>query len=153
MAVDDLLAQAAQQGWGEERLQVAIADRVGQVRGWLGRRVGRVKGQAGGKQVASFRCGLPACVSQGCPPLLSAIPASDGIPGHARSPAPLSPVPQALYRLKAQLDCLPLDAVAPQPRAAGITISEDTLLPLRGGRAGGCESVGLPAAGVRAQAG
>ena len=60
VAVDDLLAQAAQQGWGEERLQVAIADRVGQVRGWLGRRVGRVKGQAGGKQVASFRCGLPA---------------------------------------------------------------------------------------------
>lgn len=30
--VADLLAAAAQQGWGEAALQVAIADRVGQVR-------------------------------------------------------------------------------------------------------------------------
>ena len=36
---------------------------------------------------------------------------------------------QALCRLKARLDGLPLEEVAPQPRAAAISISEDTLLP------------------------
>jgi hypothetical protein len=30
--VSDLLGTAAQQGWAQERLQAAIADRVGQVR-------------------------------------------------------------------------------------------------------------------------
>lgn len=39
---------------------------------------------------------------------------------------------QALYSLKAQLDDLPLEDVAPQPRQAALTISEDTLLPLIG---------------------
>lgn len=41
---------------------------------------------------------------------------------------------QALYQLKAQLDGLPLEAVAPQRRAARVSISEDTLLPLIGER-------------------
>ncbi|PSC72012.1 phospholipid glycerol acyltransferase family [Micractinium conductrix] len=64
--VADLLAEAEAAAWGEQKLQVAIADRVG----------------------------------------------------------------QALYQLKAQLEGLPLEEVAPQPRAALLTISEDTLLPL-----------------------
>lgn len=37
-----------------------------------------------------------------------------------------------MYSLKARLDGLPLEEVAPQPRAAAISISEDTLLPLIG---------------------
>lgn len=44
--VDDLLAAAADEGWGEQRLHVAIADRVGQV-GAGGAPVPGGRGQAG----------------------------------------------------------------------------------------------------------
>lgn len=39
---------------------------------------------------------------------------------------------QTLYRLKAELEGLPLEAVAPQPTATATSMSEDTLLPLIG---------------------
>ncbi len=57
-------------------------------------------------------------------------------------PVPPGTPLQALYALKAQLDGLPLEAVAPQARAAQLSINEDTLLPLIGEcalcRWGGC---------------
>ena len=60
VAVEDLLAQAAQLGWGEERLQAAIADRVGQVWGWLVEGQGGAGGK-GGEQGCISDC-LPACL-------------------------------------------------------------------------------------------
>ena len=59
------------------------------------------------------------------------LPLAAGHP-HA-SPAAIYPAhSQALYTLKAQLDGLPLEAVAPQARAAQLSINDDTLLPLIG---------------------
>jgi hypothetical protein len=62
VAVDDLLAQAAQQGWGEERLQVAIADRVGQVGGSAVKGQGGAGSEEAGGKTAVLRPAILRCL-------------------------------------------------------------------------------------------
>lgn len=143
--VADLLEAAQQQGWGEAALQVAIADRVGQVGGggalrpWALAEGPRPALAGLGGPLRCVRCaGGAACTAlQGAalPGIHSSPPPAPGTrpPCTASFPSSSPSHPQALYKLKAELDGLPLEAVAPQdPRAAALSISDDRLLPLIG---------------------